>query len=283
MKRPSSPVLSRVLPLVFACFLLGSCSSGSWKKLDTDEILNTLPELNLLSASLSERGATDSVRQRAYHEFFARRGYTLADWDSTMAWYAKHRVKLFHDFYRLSTDSLTRLRTTLEKKRDLIAKAEERKRLWHGAMLDTVNLLSDTSNCYYAGELLNKSFELIPATAYDSTTRVYAEALVLGLNTFPCDSLSLELRLHLSDTTSVLSQQQIKASGHYVISAQVPSGKHASRVTGILRGIINTADSAALWVAPFRCYKYSSTSNLQEPTANRPDIYQDEQEGWEMR
>ncbi|MDO4708048.1 MAG: hypothetical protein Q4A61_06500 [Porphyromonadaceae bacterium] len=272
--------LRRACSSLFTILCLLSCSSGGWRKLSKDEILSTLPELNLLSASLNERGATDSVRQRAYHEFFDRRGYHLSDWDSTMAWYAKHRVRLFHDFYRLSVDSLTRLRTVLEKKRDLIAQSEQRERLWHGAILDSVNLLQDSSAYYYSGELLNKSFELIPSTPYDSTTHIYAEILALSLGPFPSDSLSLELRLHLSDTTSVVSLRHITASGRYSILAQVPGGKYATRVTGSLRGLIHSTDSSVLWVAPFRCFKYSSGGTTDELTISKPEVYQDASADW---
>lgn len=282
-------MLLRLASLRLRCFALLatlgiiSCSSGGWRKLDKDEILSTLPELNLLMATLKERGATDSVRQRAYHEFFARRGYTLADWDSTVAWYAKHRVKLFHDYYRLTVDSLTRQRTQLEQKRDLIVAAQERERLWYGAMLDSVNLLQDSSAYYFGGELINKTFELIPSTPYRTSTEVYVEALLLGLKGFPTDSLSLELRLHLSDTTSVVRGLQMLTSGHYTISAQVPEGKQVVRVTGGLRGVLHHIDTAALWVAPLRCYKYSSEGSSGEQTDSSTDMYQDASEDLELR
>lgn len=266
--------------IVFVLILgWAACTRSQWKRLDEDEVLRTLPALSLLSASLSEQNIPDSTRQRAYHEFFARRGYTLADWDSTMAWYAKNRVQLFYDFYRLSGDSLTRQRTAMEKRRDLIAATEERRRLWHGAMLDSVDLLRDSSTYYRAGELINKRFELYPISPYDSTTRLQAEILILGLQSFSNDSLDLELRLHLSDSTSAVSHQQIRSSGFYRLEAYVPNGKTALRAIGTLRGTLSFRDSTVVWVSPFKCYKFSSVQSATTHIAEE-SIYNDVREDW---
>lgn len=249
------------LAFVLVSSIASSCSQSSWQRLDSNEILEVLPELSLLSASLSDKYVPDSTRQRAYQEFFARRGYTLADWDSTMAWYARNRVSDFYDFHRLTGDSLTNMRTAMEHRRDSIALKQERERLWRGAMLDSVNLLNDSSTYYSRGEWVNRYFTLNPVIPYDSTTQLTAKFLILGLDSHRQDSLILALRLHFSDSTSLIQRQTIVASGDHRATIQVPNGKRAIRFSGWLRGLLpSRPDSTRVWISPIQCRKYSSGS-----------------------
>lgn len=235
------PVLRACTRVIVAALLsvsIASCSQG-WRKLSSDEVLQILPEFTLLTANLADREVPDSVRLEAYRVFFDRRGISMADWDSTMSWYAKNRVTLYRDLYRLTADSLTRVQERLQAEQDRVDREAEYERKLRGALLDSVNLLLEDSLQFYApGELINRTFALVPTVAYDSTVRVSLRAELMGLPRLTDDSLRLELRLHLRDSTSRIVSRSIGASGGYELSLEVPDGKQAIRVSGYLRGML---------------------------------------------
>ena len=100
--------------------LLCACSGGGWKRIPADKVRQLLPRYALLAAALQDRNVPDSVRATAYKQFLEKEGYTLTDWDSTMAWYAKNNMPLYYDFYRLTSDSLNKEADRLQLKQELI-------------------------------------------------------------------------------------------------------------------------------------------------------------------
>ncbi|MDO4692629.1 MAG: hypothetical protein Q4A64_07135 [Porphyromonadaceae bacterium] len=256
-------LLYRIRPLIAAGLLVGilaSCGRSGWRKLSVDEVLDVLPEFSLLTATLSEQGQPDSIRQEAYRAFFEARGLTLADWDSTMAWYAKNRLTLYKDFYRLSADSLSRMQRRLQGIQDSLDLIAERSTKKDNGLLDSINLLNDSVSFYSSGELINRYFALTPSVGYDSTTLVHVEARLAGLPDLQ-DSLSLTVGCFFADSTTLNQSLRIGSSGRYTVVLQIPDGKSAVRVWGSLQGIVPELPIGKMvMVDRFRLFKYGGQS-----------------------
>lgn len=262
--RCSRPLL--VLGLLVG--MLAGCGRSGWRKLSVDEVLDILPEFSLLTATLSEQGQPDSIRQEAYRSFFQSRGLTLADWDSTMAWYAKNRLTLYKDFYRLSADSLSRMQRRLQGVQDSLDQIAEYRSSMVNGLLDSVNLLTDSVAFYSSGELINRYFALTPSVGYDSTTLVRVEARLVGMPNLEQDSLRLTVGCFFADTTALTQSLAIGSSGRYAIALQVPNGKSAVRIWGSLQGTTPEIGlGKMLMIDRFRLFKYGGQNAPEEPKA----------------
>lgn len=226
------------LVLTALYLLLSGCSEQSYRRLSEDELRRLLPGFTILSATMDYEYTADSVRRAAYEQFFEREGYTLADWDSTMGWYASHRLELLLDIYKQSGDSLTRLQSLLQLRQDSVSKQEEYERMLRGGVLDSVNLLRLGVATYLPGELVNQSFALTPTTPYDSTSRVTLSIQGYGLPSDSLPPLRLDLRLYLSDSTMRQISAPVLRHGISSVSLVVPDGLHAWRLSGFVRGVL---------------------------------------------
>ncbi len=218
--------------------LLAGCSSREWSLIEAEDVRRLLPRYTLLNAALQNRGEQDSIRQAAYRAFFEEEGYTLADWDSSMLWYAKNDITLYHDFYRLASDSLSRDTERVQARVDSIRAAEEYLRKRNGAVLDSTNLLSLGLETYKAGEYLNRHFALSPSTPYNGV-QGELKAGIWGLPKLKkSEALSLELRFHAKDSTTRVERIAIDKSGVYSVRLVTMEGKDVVRVSGFLRGVL---------------------------------------------
>lgn len=235
----------------FALVQLSACSDEQWTKLSADEIRDILPELSLLEATANFRDMPDSARQALYTSYFEARGITQADWDSTMAWYAKHQMVMYENFYRVASEQMEKQRLALQTKKDSVFVLEQRENLRRNAQLDSVNLLQDTMLVYRSGELLNRHWKLSPSAPYPSGTRLLFSLQMRGLRSEVISNLKLtaELRMHASDSTVLLAQQTQWSNGLAELSLTVPEGKTVNLVTAYLRGVlpnIATAQSSLM-------------------------------------
>ncbi|MDY3090137.1 MAG: DUF4296 domain-containing protein [Porphyromonas sp.] len=231
-------VVKRVVLWTTALSLLVGCSSREWTLIGEEDVRRLLPRYALLNAALQNRGEQDSIRQAAYRAFFEEEGYTLADWDSSMLWYAKNDITLYHDFYRLAADSMARSTERVQLRVDSITAAEERMRKLNGAVLDSTNLLSLGLETYRAGEYLNRYFMLTPSTPY-TAVRGELGVGIWGLPKLKKDeALSLELRFHAKDSTTRIERLSIAKSGFYSVRLVTMEGKDVVRVSGALRGTL---------------------------------------------
>lgn len=249
------------------CMALTSCSKRSWTLIDEDEVRRLLPRYAMLSARLQMYGEADSLRLATYRQFLADEGYSLADWDSSMMYYAKHDMPLYHDFYRLASDTLTRQAELLQKRVDSIAQAEDYRAKYTGYTLDSVNLLRLGAVSYYSGDLVNRAFAFAPSVPY---TGVEGE-LSLRLRGLPKlgreQAWDMELRFHAQDSTSEVERIRIDRSGDYKLKIVTLSGKPVVRVTGFVRGLSPKLKSGTfIWLDSLRFVRRPHDDKAIEPS-----------------
>lgn len=253
--------------------IISACSGRSWELIPEDDMRQLLPRYSMLTASLQNRGEADSLRRAAYKAFFAEEGYTLADWDSSMMWYAKHNIPFYHDLYRKAGDSLVRLTERLQKRLDSITIVEERSRKLLGYTLDSVNLLKRAPETYRAGEFVNNTFSIVPSNPYTGA-QVELSILAKGLPKEKAASfLTFELFMYAQDSTLQSKSIQIDKSGRYVITLQTPSGKPVVRLSGGIRGIApKLPKDSYLWFDSLRLVRtpYAEVPE-SAPAATLPD------------
>lgn len=221
-----------------AWLLLASCSGRDWRKVSPSDVRQILPAMTMLSVSLEYDNVPDSIRQANYRSLLGEHGYSLTDWDSSMAWYAANEIDLFYDFYRAALDDVTKLQTQLHKRQDSIHTREEFVRNRLGANLDSINLLSLGYEYYHRNQLINRSFSIVPTTPY---LNGWIVRLSTNLYTTSAeDSIAygtLSLQLHLSDSTILAASTPVHSGGAHSVVLSIPQGKQAVRVSGFLRGV----------------------------------------------
>lgn len=213
------------------------CSRQGWEQIPIKEVRRILPEYTLLAVSLDQRNVPDSQRRAAYEGLLMEQGYTLEDWDSSMAWYARNELMLLHDIYRTTADSMERMQTSLQTRLDAVVQRETYLANRHMGQIDSVNLLSIGSRFYRAGEEIKVDFNFSLSMPYDSTRRVELSTALLGTETL--DTLVfpfLELYLHLSDTTTLYASTPLSQPGRHAVALAIPAGKKAHRISGTVRG-----------------------------------------------
>lgn len=248
---------------LISSYLLSSCSGSAWSKISPEEVRRLLPQYAMLASSMQAQSTPDSLRVASYSKFFEEQGYTLEDWDSTMAWYAKYDMPLYYDFYRLASDSLAKDLSKLEKKMDSVRQVETILAQRSGYVLDSVNLLNIGADAFRSGELINQSFSVSPNIPY-SSARVQLSTYIAGFKQMDKrEPLELVLRLSLSDSTSVHRRISISKPGYYEVSVNTPSGLQAVRLSGYLRGVAPKENASKfIFVDSLRLQRFSSS----EPT-----------------
>lgn len=234
--------LSLYITALLSLSLVGfsACSDNQWTKLSAEEVREILPELSLLESMANFRDMPDSLRQGLYTHYFESRGITQADWDSTMAWYAKNQMVMYENFYRVASEEMEQKRLALQAKRDSISTLEQREIQRRNGQLDSVNLLQDTLLVFHAGELLNKHWKLQPSQPYPSGTRLLFSVHMQGLSAEVLSNLkwTAELSMHASDSTILQMSQTNWHDRGAELSLTVPEGKTVGLVTAYLRGLV---------------------------------------------
>ncbi len=230
---------------IFLSLLGGSiaCSNRSWKKLSSDKVREILPELTLLKAYLNTHNVPDSVRYVTYYAFFHKYGVSQTDWDSTMFWYAKNDINLYHNFYSRLDDSIRRLQIKLQKKVDALDEAERRQYRWEEGILEDSNLLLDTVYPKYMipPVVINESFIYQPRIRYDSTERVSMNFAIDGMSFLAQDSLFMTFSLFQEGKLDTTVQQVIRDNGAYSLSLVARKGKIDS-ISASVRGCISRSN-----------------------------------------
>ena len=246
--------------------LLCACSGGGWKRIPADEVRQLLPRYALLAAALQDRNAPDSVRATAYKQFLEEEGYTLTDWDSTMAWYAKNNMPLYYDFYRLTSDSLNKEVDRLQLKQDSIFRIEELANKRRNYNLDSVNLLSLGTIYAGQGDLVNQAFSIAPSPAYTGA-ELELSTRVLGLSLSDGRKSPFTLYLQLVQSDSTVSQRSllIKKSGTYSVKLKTKSGLSVVRIQGYMQGIVASGHKGKkfIYLDSLRLRRYPS---IDEPS-----------------
>lgn len=193
-----------------------------------------LPSYELLVAKLEQDAVSDSVRRLAYEQFFREQGYTQVDWDSSLSWYAKHDILLFHDLYRSTSDSLNRWITKLQERQELKQSISlyEQERL-QGSILDA-NMLNLPRRYYRLGELINIPFSVNLSVPYDSTKLLQLCAVAYGDS---LSSVSLEFNLLLEDSTSVREKVMLNVFGRACLEYPIKPSQSVRSLEGVIRGV----------------------------------------------
>ncbi len=232
----------------FACLLLltggMACSNRSWTKLSPDEVREILPELSMLKAYLNTQGIPDSIRYVSYYAFFDKYGITQTDWDSTMFWYAKNDINLYHNFYSRLDDSIRRLQIKLQKKVDELDEANRRRYEWEEGRLEHTNLLLDT---IYPKILLLptsvcETFIYEPRISYDSLIQISMNLGLSGLSALEQDSLLISFSLFSEGKLDTTELKTIKTNGVHQIILSAKKGRIDS-IRGIVRGTISKSNA----------------------------------------
>lgn len=270
----STIVLRLTLGLATLFVGFSSCSEQKWELISEREVRRLLPLHAQLSAKMQNQGWADSTKASVYRKFFLEQGYSLRDWDSTMAWYAKNEVLLYHDFYRQATDTINRLLTDLQAVQDSVNRIEEIRSRRTSYILDSVNLLSIGLETYHSGEYINRAFSIAPASAYEGV-EVHLSTGVYGLSKEALSKqLELELKFHHIDTTITSRSIQIFKSGTYDVSMVVPPGKSVTRVSGRLVGLLPQAHPRKrVWCDSLRLIRFPYKEQAEVP----PLVPQEEQ------
>lgn len=240
--RWSSPYLvSIALGIVLGLIALGSCSSREWKRIDKDELRPLLVKMTLLNAVAQQEYMQDSVRQSEYAALLGAEGYTIADWDSTIAWYARYDMTLLNDFYRVAYDSLEAMRSRLQTRYDSVSEAQAYQDRLNSYDLDSVDFLREAPTLYTLdGSYLYRRFDITPHSPYDSTRYLVFTARILGLPEL-ADSVA-PLRMytcaHLSDSTTLIDSIDIRRPGLYQLESSTPDGRRIIRSSGFVKGLL---------------------------------------------
>ncbi len=238
--------ISKLLKACVCLLLLSgsiACSNQSWKKVSPEEVRQILPELSLLKAYLNNQNVPDSVRYVTYYAFFKKYSISQTDWDSTMFWYAKNDINLYHNLYSQTDDALRRLQIKLQKKVDALDEANRRKYEWEQGLLENANLLLDTIYPKYIlpPAIVNETFTYEPRIHYDSTVRVSLNLAIDGMSLLGQDSLSMTFSLFQEGKLDTTAQKTIKRNGAYDLVLS-PKSKGIDSISGSLRGIISQHD-----------------------------------------
>lgn len=272
-ERKSSSILISLLSVcVFVLGLVGGCSSRGWSKIGKDEMRPLLIEMALLNSALQQEYTPDSLRQGEYAALLARYGYTQADWDSSIMWYARYDMTLMHDFYRVAYDSLEATHTRLKQQHEQIVAEEARQYQLSTYNLDSVNFLpSEPSYHALDGGLLYRSFDLSPGSPYDSTRRLNFSVRLTGLPELDSlGALRLYLYRYLKDSTTRLDSLLILRSGIHSIEVQQQGKEQVVRCVGHIKGILPLRSSGQRIVAmdSFSLVRYSLPGSGYDPNDN---------------
>ncbi len=204
-----------------------ACSNRSWTKLSPSEVREILPELSMLEAYLNTQYVPDSVRYVSYYAFFQKHGITQTDWDSTMFWYAKNDINLYHNFYSRLDDSIRRLQIKLQKKVDALDEADRREYEWLEGRLENANLLLDTiyPKILALPTFVNETFVYKPRVTYDSLVQISLNLGLSGLTSLEQDSLLMSFSLFREGKLDTTQMKTIKTNGAHQIILSATTGR----------------------------------------------------------
>lgn len=234
-------LVSTTLALVLGMLLFGACNSKGWKRIDKDELRPLLMKMTLLSSVAQQEYMQDSVRQAEYAALLAAEGYTVTDWDSTIAWYARYDMTLLNDFYRVAYDSLEAMRSRLQVRYDSVSAAEAYRDRLSAFDVDSVDFLRELPRLYVQdGSYLYRRFDITPQTPYDSTHYLIFTTRILGLAELADSIAPLRMYVctHLSDSTTRVDSIDIRRSGLYRLEASAPDGHRITRCSGFVKGVL---------------------------------------------
>ena len=265
-------MFKRIFNLVaigFSGILFLGCTDRDWRLISEDEVRRLLPRYALLSARLQSYGEPDSIRLSTYQQYFKQEGYSLSDWDSSMMYYVKHNMPLYHDFYRLASDSFMVLSQRLQIKYDDRLKRDEYENGLRGYTLDSVNLLNVSATAYQEGDLVNRCFDFKPAQPYVDTEGELSVRLRGILKKLPLNkAFRLELAFHAQDSSQQIKTLMIDKSGDFTLHLSTIPNKPVVRVSGYLRGVCS---QDVLWVDSLRFVRRSSPSAVDGTTDENMD------------
>ncbi len=232
----------------FVCLLLlfggMACSNRSWTKLSPKEVREILPKLSLLKAYLHTQNVPDSVRYVSYYAFFQKYGITQTDWDSTMYWYAKNDIHLYHNFYSRLDDSIRRLQIKLQKKVDKQDEAERRRYDWENGRLENANLLVDSlyPKLLFLPSFIKESFVYQPRISYDSLVQISMNLGLSGLSALEQDSLLMSFSLFSEGKLDTTELKTIKTNGTHQIILSAKKGRIDS-IRGSVFGYVSKSNA----------------------------------------
>ncbi len=248
--RPAIFRSMRLLALLGLVLTLGSaCSNRSWTKLSPSEVREILPELTMLKAYLNNEAVPDSVRYVSYYAFFQKHNITQEDWDSTMYWYAKNDINLYHNFYSRLDDSIRRLQIKLQKKVDALDRAQRIRYQRIDGRLENANLLVDTiyPKFYRRPSCVLDSFLYEPRIPFDTTVCLSMNLDIKGLSPVEQDSLIMSFKLYREGKLDTLVQQTIKSSGVHQLTLS-PKKNRVDSISASLSGFLSNEVVAGAYV-----------------------------------
>ncbi|KGN74759.1 hypothetical protein HR11_08240 [Porphyromonas macacae] len=223
-----------LLCLLNALFISG-CKKRSWNKLSPKQTREVMMDLAITRSLIQSRGyeLPDSTRQAIYDDLFARHGVTQRDYDSTLVWYTRYKIKSQVVYTQMVRDSLKQIE-------QLLAEREAEKTKSDNAIeqydKDSVNFLKNVL-LWFAPEheQINHFAQLELTTSPESDTEFRLTTRIHGLSLKNKTDLKLNLIMDLDDSTSLSKEILIPRNGLFELSQTVPQDRKALRIKAFLR------------------------------------------------
>ncbi len=192
-------------------------------------------DLAITRSLIQSRGyeLPDSTRQAIYDDLFARHGVTQRDYDSTLVWYTRYKIKSQVVYTQMVRDSLKQIE-------QLLAEREAEKTKSDNAIeqydKDSVNFLKNVL-LWFAPEheQINHFAQLELTTSPESDTEFRLTTRIHGLSLKNKTDLKLNLIMDLDDSTSLSKEILIPRNGLFELSQTVPQDRKALRIKAFLR------------------------------------------------
>lgn len=267
----------RLLPALFigVVILSSACSRHKgWRKIGMGTTQEILVDMLTAEASFNSKATPDSLRASSYQALLARYGYTMADWDSTIAWYGRNNLANYRKIYEYAQEVLTKRQTELQSRVRYLDSIDLRTSKLRSGDIDEVNLLRDSISVYSPGKFGYRSFSYSPLTPYNAGSEVGFIVRLRGLKgSATSGSLRMQLRLLYADSSATtISLKQLRG-GLNELRYSIPMGKQMLRAEGSLLGIAPRSDNPLLVVDSFSFVRHfgSSSSAASAPNSGLID------------
>lgn len=218
-----------LLSLFVICFF-PSCSK-TWKKIPPKDMEKILIDMSLTESFFQNNYTPDSIRIRGYSEICRKHGFSMSDWDSSVALYSGKYIETYEKIYKNALDSIVRLQSILQSQKKYKDSIVHYQRNIFDGNIDSVNLLVGKSVVYHRGNAVSFSLRFNPpySDKYSIELLIY-----IGRIGSIIDSSKTQIRITMaySDSTDSIVSIPIRRTGINALRVNVPKGKALTNING---------------------------------------------------